>query len=52
VKAVYEIHSHRKTSAFLSDEFYITTDKQVYYALVAICPIDEKHEDGAELVRV
>lgn len=40
------------TSAFLSDEFYITTDKQVYYASVAICPLDEKHENGGELVGI
>ncbi len=40
------------TSAFLSKEFYITTDKQVYNAYVAICPLDEKHEDGEDVVGV
>lgn len=40
------------TSAFLSGEFYITTDKQVYYASVAVCPFDEKHEGGEEIVGV
>lgn len=27
-------------------------DKQVYNAYVAICPLDEKHEDGEDVVGV
>lgn len=40
------------TSAFLNNEFYITTDKQVYSAYVAICPLDEKHSDGQDVVGI
>lgn len=40
------------TSAFLSNSFYITTDEQVYSAYVAICPLDEKHEDGEDIVGI
>lgn len=40
------------TSAFLSNSFYITTDEKVYNAYVAICPLDEKHEDGEDIVGI
>ena len=40
------------TSAFLSRSFYIITDKQKYGVYIAVCPIDEKHDDGEDLVGV
>lgn len=40
------------TSAFLSRSFYIITDKQKYGIYIAVCPIDEKHDDGEDLVGV
>ena len=40
------------TSAFLSRSFYIITDKQKYGVYIAVCPIDEKHGDGENLVGV
>lgn len=36
------------TSAFLSRSFYIITDKQKYGVYIAVCPIDEKHDDGED----
>jgi hypothetical protein len=40
------------TSAFLNNQFYIFTDKQIYCASVSICPLDEKHEDGEDIVGI
>ncbi len=40
------------TSAFLSDSFYVTTDEQIYSVYVAICPLDEKHDDGENIVGI
>lgn len=40
------------TSAFLSQFFYIITDKQKYGAYIAVCPFDEKHDDGEDVVGV
>lgn len=39
-------------SAFLSQMFYIITDKQKYGIYVAVCPIDEKDEEGEDLIGI
>lgn len=39
-------------SAFMNTDFYITTDEKVYNVYIAICPIDEKHDDGEDIVGV
>jgi hypothetical protein len=40
------------TSVFLDNQFYIFTDEQIYCASVSICPLDEKHEDGEDIVGI
>lgn len=40
------------TSVFLSRSFYIITDKQKYSIYVAVCPIDEKHDGGEDLIGI
>lgn len=42
----------KNASAFLSRSFYIITDKQKYGAYIAVCPFDEKHDEGEDLVGV
>ena len=39
-------------SAFMNTEFYITTDETVYKVYIALCPIDEKHDDGEDIVGI
>lgn len=39
-------------SAFLSKTFYVITDKQKYWVSVDICPLDETHDDGEDLVGI
>lgn len=39
-------------SAFLSKTFYVITDKQKYWVSVDICPLDETHDDGEDVVGI
>lgn len=40
------------TSVFLSQSFYVITDKQKYWVSVEVCPLDERHDDGEDLIGI